>query len=150
MFAPVLNQTEPLHNSRNSDLHQHISFLLPVSPLILLDVRCRNQKSNLVEASEFGPNGTSSVSVSADLTSGQFTTGATCLVYGTMKLQVIPLPYLEVFRQQQFAGAQEAEDVAEDVSFSVNEVVLLQTVQHDGLGAVEQTTDPAQAEERRR
>lgn len=67
----------------------------------------------------------------------------------SLKLQVIRLLYLEVFGQQQLAGAQEAEDVAEDVSVSVDEVVLLQTVQHDGFGAVEQTTDPAQAEERR-
>lgn len=55
------------------------------------------------------------------------------------------LAHLEVFRQQQLAGAQEAEDVAEDVSVSVDEVVLLQTVQHDGLGAVEQATDPAES-----
>ena len=50
--------------------------------------------------------------------------------------------YLEVFRQKQLAGPQEAEDVAEDVSVSVDEVVLLQTVQHDGLGAVKQPADP--------
>ncbi len=54
------------------------------------------------------------------------------------------LNYLEVFGQEQFAGPQEAEDVVEDVSVSVDEVVLLQTVQHDGLGAVKQTTDPAE------
>lgn len=51
--------------------------------------------------------------------------------------------YLKVLRQQQLAGAQEAEDVAEDVAVTVDEVVLLQAVQHDGLGAVEQAADPA-------
>lgn len=57
--------------------------------------------------------------------------------------------YLEVFGQEQLAGPQEAEDVAEDVSVSVDEVVLLQTVQHDGLRAVKQTTDPAETQEGR-
>lgn len=51
--------------------------------------------------------------------------------------------YLKVLRQQQLAGAQKAEDVAEDVAVTVDEVVLLQAVQHDGLGAVEQAADPA-------
>lgn len=51
--------------------------------------------------------------------------------------------YLKVFGQQQLAGAQEAEDVTEDVSVSVDEVMLLQTIQHDGLGAVKQAADPA-------
>lgn len=53
--------------------------------------------------------------------------------------------YLEVFREEQLAGPQEAEDVAEDVAVSVDEVMLLQTVQHDGLSAVKQTTDPAES-----
>lgn len=56
---------------------------------------------------------------------------------------VFPPRYLEILGQEQFAGPQEAEDVAEDVSISVNEVVLLQTVQHNGLGAVKQAADPA-------
>lgn len=51
--------------------------------------------------------------------------------------------YLEVLGQQQLAGPQEAEDVSENVSVSVDEVVLLQTVQHDRLSAVKQATDPA-------
>jgi len=49
--------------------------------------------------------------------------------------------YLEVVWQQQFAGPEEAEDVAEYLAVPIDEVVLLQAVQHDGLGAVEQTTD---------
>lgn len=60
-----------------------------------------------------------------------------------VSLRLSELKYLEVFRQKQLAGPQEAEDVTEDISISVDEVVLLQTVQHDGLGAVKQTTDPA-------
>lgn len=48
---------------------------------------------------------------------------------------------LEVFWKQQFAGPEETEDVAEDLSVPIYEVVLLQAVQHDGLGAIEQTTD---------
>lgn len=55
--------------------------------------------------------------------------------------------YLEVFGQEQFAGAQEAEDVAEDVAVAVDEVVLLQTVQHDGLGAVKQAADPVESKQ---
>lgn len=52
------------------------------------------------------------------------------------------LHYLKVFRQQQLAGPEEAEDETEDLSVPVDEIVLLQTVQHDGLGAVKETTDP--------
>lgn len=50
--------------------------------------------------------------------------------------------YLKVFRQQQLAGPEEAEDVTENLSVPVDEIVLLQTVQHDGFGAVKETTDP--------
>lgn len=50
--------------------------------------------------------------------------------------------YLKVFGQQQLAGPEEAEDVTENLSVPVDEIVLLQTVQHDGLGAVKETTDP--------
>lgn len=49
--------------------------------------------------------------------------------------------YLEVVREQQFAGPEEAENVAEYLAVPIYEVVLLQAVQHDGLGAVEQATD---------
>lgn len=52
--------------------------------------------------------------------------------------------HLEVFRKQQLAGAQETKDVAEDVAVPVDEVVLLQTVQHDGLCTAEQPADPAE------
>lgn len=49
--------------------------------------------------------------------------------------------YLEVLWQQQFTGPEETENVAEYLAVSIYEVVLLQAVQHDGLGAIEQTTD---------
>lgn len=49
--------------------------------------------------------------------------------------------YLEVFWKEQFAGPEETENVAEYLAIPIYEVVLLQAVQHDGLGAIEQTTD---------
>lgn len=49
--------------------------------------------------------------------------------------------YLEVIGKEQFAGPQETENVAEYLAIPIYEVVLLQAVQHDGLGAIEQTTD---------
>lgn len=49
--------------------------------------------------------------------------------------------YLEVFWKEQFAGPQETENVAEYLAVPIYEVVLLQAVQHDGLSAIEQTTD---------
>jgi len=49
--------------------------------------------------------------------------------------------YLEVIWKEQFAGPQETENVAEYLAVPIYEVVLLQAVQHDGLGAIEQTTD---------
>lgn len=49
--------------------------------------------------------------------------------------------YLEVIWKEQFAGPEETENVAEYLAVSIYEVVLLQAVQHDGLGAIEQTTD---------
>lgn len=52
--------------------------------------------------------------------------------------------YLEVFGQKQLAGPQEVEDVAKNVPVPVDEVVLLQAVQHDGLGAVKQAADPVE------
>lgn len=49
--------------------------------------------------------------------------------------------YLEVIWKEQFAGPEETENVAEYLAVPIYEVVLLQAVQHDGLGAIEQTTD---------
>lgn len=49
--------------------------------------------------------------------------------------------YLEVIWKEQFAGPEETENVAEYLAIPIYEVVLLQAVQHDGLGAIEQTTD---------
>lgn len=49
--------------------------------------------------------------------------------------------YLEVFWKEQFAGPEETQNVAEYLAVPIYEVVLLQAVQHDGLGAIEQATD---------
>jgi hypothetical protein len=49
--------------------------------------------------------------------------------------------YLEVIWEKQFAGPKEAENVTEYFSIPVDEVVLLQAVQHDGLCAIKQTAD---------
>lgn len=49
--------------------------------------------------------------------------------------------YLEVFWKEQFAGPQKTKNVAEYLAVPIYEVVLLQAVQHNGLGAIEQTTD---------
>ena len=49
--------------------------------------------------------------------------------------------YLEVIWKEQFAGPEETENVAEYLAVPIYEVVLLQAVQHDGLCAIEQTTD---------
>lgn len=49
--------------------------------------------------------------------------------------------YLEVIWKEQFAGPEETENVAEYLAVPIYEVVLLQAVQHDGLSAIEQTTD---------
>lgn len=49
--------------------------------------------------------------------------------------------YLEVIWKEQFAGPEETENVAEYLAIPIYEVVLLQAVQHDGLRAIEQTTD---------
>lgn len=49
--------------------------------------------------------------------------------------------YLEVIGKEQFACPEETENVAEYLAVPIYEVVLLQAVQHDGLGAIEQTTD---------
>lgn len=49
--------------------------------------------------------------------------------------------YLEVVWKEQFAGPEETENVAEYLAVPIYEVVLLQAVQHDGLCAIEQTTD---------
>ena len=49
--------------------------------------------------------------------------------------------YLEVIWEKQFAGPEEAENVTEYFSIPVDEVVLLQAVQHDGLCAIKQTAD---------
>lgn len=46
--------------------------------------------------------------------------------------------YLEVIWEQQFGRPQEAQDVAENLPIPVNEVMLLQTVQDNGLGAIEE------------
>lgn len=53
---------------------------------------------------------------------------------GSCRLQT----YLEVIREQQFGRPQEAQDIAENLPIPVNEVMLLQTVQDDGLGAIEE------------
>ena len=49
--------------------------------------------------------------------------------------------YLEVVREEQFAGPEKAENVPEYLPIPVDEVVLLQAVQDDGLGAIKQTAD---------
>lgn len=63
------------------------------------------------------------------------------------KMRCLPLPfhliYLEVIWQEQFAGPEEAEDVPEDLPVPIDEVVLLQAVQHDGLRAIKQPADSA-------
>lgn len=46
--------------------------------------------------------------------------------------------YLEVIRKQQFGCPQEAQDVAENLPIPVDEIVLLQTVQDNGLSAIEE------------
>lgn len=46
--------------------------------------------------------------------------------------------YLEVIREQQFRRPQKAQDVAENLPIPVDEIMLLQTVQDNGLGAIEE------------
>lgn len=48
--------------------------------------------------------------------------------------------YLEVIWEQQFGRPQEAQDIAENLPIPVDEIMLLQTVQDDGLSAIEETT----------
>lgn len=57
------------------------------------------------------------------------------------RLFVQQVEVLEVIWKEQFAGPEETENVAEYLAIPIYEVVLLQAVQHDGLGAIEQTTD---------
>lgn len=53
-----------------------------------------------------------------------------------------PRTYLEVVREQQFRRPQEAQDVTEDLPISIDEIMLLQTIQDDGLGAIEEAAYP--------
>ena len=49
--------------------------------------------------------------------------------------------HFEVVWDEELGSSEEVEDVAEHVSVPVNEVVLLQTVQHNGLCAIKETAD---------
>ena len=50
--------------------------------------------------------------------------------------------HFEVIRDEEFGGPEEVEYVAEHGAVPIDEVVLLQTVQHYGLRSIEQTADP--------
>ena len=57
-----------------------------------------------------------------------------------------PSTHFEVVWDEELGRPEEVEDVAEHVSIPVNEVVLLQAVQHYGLRAIEETADSAHRE----
>ena len=59
-----------------------------------------------------------------------------------------PPTYLEVIWEKQFRRAQEAQDVAENLSIPVDEIMLLQTVQDDGLSAIEEAAYSARERKR--
>lgn len=55
--------------------------------------------------------------------------------------------HFEVIGEEELGGSQEVEDEPKHVAVPIDEVVLLQAVQHYGLRAIEQPADSAPKEE---